>query len=1009
MMRNFLCWTPAAVRQVINPFAEHISDSLFQAVHSDWALQVAVPVGKSFQEVGVGAWAGMTPAAFLEDFLREDRPHALAVVLGETGSGKSHLVHWMRLHLREDERRMVLVVRKSGTSLRAIVREIIGKLPHDQQQSFLDTFNAAGDGAMGREGRKHELLNHLAQAIREDVASQSADDLEEALLESLPHLLQDPYMRREHFLRDDCVVGQIVDHIFAESNAKDRPDQRRLFSPGDLALGGMDFVNATRLAKDAIQLIELDQATNLPIAIDIINRNMDKAVARTLSFSGDRVEELMARLRTHLKEEGRELVLLVEEFARLQGIDRALLQAITSHGDERQCRMRTAVAVTTGFFASVAETAYMRTTHIVDMNRSAGRAGGDSVSERSLAAFAARYLNAARLGTERIDRWSETAGPADAAPSKCNECTYRSKCHPTFGEVDGYGLYPFTERSLWIGAHRVDQSMPKSLNPRILQNNLLVEVLDTFAPTIEAGEYPPPRLLEKLGGVKQLTLASENALKSRDPGQAGRWVAFLELYDGTGAIGNPPGPLRDAFSIPEIPNAAAAISNRAATPIESASPAAPIVPTASPDDLLIESWIRGAGLDQNLATRLRELLFPAILEALDWDILGLARTSFAGQTGRPFQRNSISFVRQTTKAAGYTQVRLEIDADAKTGQALQGLLRAAKNQFRWDFQGGDRALAAFLDCVEQWCVQVVSQLRQLTAPAANWSQSAAAIQLLCVGAAIGGRIKSEANAGDIIDAMFAGWNDEPAATASELRNLYAKLRKQRDELVGVARSQTSSMKGGQAGSMLDPRRVLGPVRALRAAKWNLVLEPPSEDVGWLAKLYREVSAGLEAAAKAEQAIRATWLRDMEAAFGSTATRAQIMAALTKAKDAALEAGIGAQNTTKPLEESLERFATVYFDDALTVARVIAQAENAVAILPTYGRGRANAVAAGSALRQAAQQFLDAVDRNLETFGGDQAAAASDVAANVSDIEQALGDIVESLTAMTGQQENAHAT
>ena len=67
----------------------------------------------------------------------------------------------------------------------------------------------------------------------------------------------------------------------------------------------------------------------------------------------------MARLRMHLKTQNRELVLLVEEFARLQGIDRALLQAITAHGDDRQCKMRSAVAVSTGFFESVAETAYI--------------------------------------------------------------------------------------------------------------------------------------------------------------------------------------------------------------------------------------------------------------------------------------------------------------------------------------------------------------------------------------------------------------------------------------------------------------------------------------------------------------------------------------------------------------------------------------------------------------------------------------------------------------------------
>ena len=48
MMRNFVCWNPADVRQVINPYAEHIPDGLFRAVHSDWDLKVSPPIGKSF-------------------------------------------------------------------------------------------------------------------------------------------------------------------------------------------------------------------------------------------------------------------------------------------------------------------------------------------------------------------------------------------------------------------------------------------------------------------------------------------------------------------------------------------------------------------------------------------------------------------------------------------------------------------------------------------------------------------------------------------------------------------------------------------------------------------------------------------------------------------------------------------------------------------------------------------------------------------------------------------------
>lgn len=1011
MMRNFLCWNPDTVRQVINPFAEHIPDSLFRAVHSDWDLRVTPPVGKSFQDIVKTAWEEMKPAAFLEDFLHKERPHALAAILGETGSGKSHLVHWMRLNIRENDHRMVLVVRKSGTSLRAIVREIIDRLPGDQQQSFLDTFNAAGDGVMSSENRKHELLNHLAQAIREDSVAPEAGELEEALIEALPHLLQDPYMRREHFLRDGRVVAEIVDHIFAKSNAKNRPDRRPLFTPDDLQLGGMDFVNATRLAKDAIDLIELDRADNLPAALTILNRNLDRAIARTLSFSGDRVEELMAKLRTHLKKEGRELVLLVEEFARLQGIDRALLQAITSHGDERQCRMRTAIAVTTGFFASVAATAYMRTTHIVDMDRSAGRTEGEEVTSDSLAEFAARYLNATRLGRERIEQWSESASPHDAAPSRCTECPHIVECHQVFGAVDSYGLYPFTKKALWNTAKRVDPSMPASLNPRILQNDLLVEFLDNFAPAIKSGEFPPPKLLDKLGGVKNLRLAEETVLQSRSQQNAGRWKAFLEIYDGSGKVLNLSAPLRDAFGVPEIPSAAPIETTTVISTGQALAPVqdVPVGPSANPDDLAVESWIRGGGLDENIARRLRDLLFPAVADSIDWDILGLARGDYANRTGGAFRQVSISFERQNTKPPAHLQVNLVISADTVTGQALQGLLRAARDKFRWDFDTGDRALSAFLDRLGDWSTDVALQLRKIAAPTPNWNPAIAALELLCVGAGIIGRLKPNSSIAEMIDSAFASWSDDPSCTAPELRTLYGKVYKQRESLIGATRSQLFSMKGGRSGSMLDARLVVSPIRNLRRAKWKLGMMPPESDTSNIAKLYREVANGLESATLAERTLRVKWLDDMEGAFGKSATRSSIVSGLDAARQAASEAGIPAQNTGTALVEALDRFKSTLFDAALAAAREIAQCDNALDALPNYGRGNRNAVEASTMLRGAAEKFLDAIDRSMEVFTADQIASGGDVPASIASIEASLGEISTTLELLRNREVATNAS
>ena len=993
-MRNYLCWDPRSVRQVINPYAEHIPDGLFRAVHSDWDLTVSPPVGKSFQAITEAAWNKLTPSEFLDDFLREERPHALAAILGATGSGKSHLVHWMRLNIKPDEKRFVLVVPKSGTSLRAIVQMIIKKLPEDQQQSFLDTLQSAGDGSQSRSDQKQQLLNDLAQVIREEELLPNADEIEQELVLRLPHLFQDPHMRATHFLADNTVITQIVDHIFAPSNARDRPEKRRNFVESDLPLGGMDFANASKHARDAIQIIDLEPAVYRPLAIRIINRNLDRAVARTLSFSADRVEELMSQLRIHLKQLGKELVLLVEEFARLQGIDRALLQAITTHGDHNHCKMRSAIAVTTGFFESVAETAYTRTTHIVDMNRSAGRSAGQNVTKESLSQFTSRYLNAVRIGPEGINHWNKSATPGEDPPSACATCQNQGECHTIFGAVDGYGVYPFTPDALWNSASRVDEWMPASLNPRVLQNDLLVEILDNFGESISTGEFPPFHLLEKLGGVQALSLTAQTELQNRNPQNSPRWAAFLELYDGTGQVKNLNVPLRDAFNVPEIPGAAEEQSNERNNKGENIDE--PRSPPANHKDMAIQEWINGRLLDQTVAGELRPLIFSAVADGVDWDMLGLAKTAFVGRTGRDFQPNSISFDRQSTQVQEHLRVKIRIPGDlvkpATAGAALQGLLRASKKGFSWNFENGEKMLAAFLDCVEAWTENVEEQLYKICAPSPEWIQADGALELLCVGAAIGGKIKPYSHIADMIDGAFCTWPTECGSTSQEMRKLYAKLLTLREEIARMARARISSMKGGVVGSMLNPRRTHGAFRNIRKSKWRLRLEPPANDRSKLAKLYRETKVELESAAVAEMSIRQQWLNDMESAFGPEATRTNIAASLEGVRQAALSAGIGSNKTSNRLSDALDSFARVQFDDSILAVRTLAMQNDVLAALPHFGRGRRNAIEAGVALSSTAKNFLDAVGHNLEMHRQNRDAEFSAIERSITTIVRSLDTI-----------------
>jgi len=975
-MRNVVCWDPRQVHAVINPEAEAVPDFVFRAVHTDQPLRVAQPVGDRFQMLSPSAYRQMGAPDLVSAFLQPERRHVQLAVLGRSGSGKSHLIHWMRLAIPPSERRMVLTIPKAGTSLRSIVEMIIDRLPGSAQAPFREALARAGDAVMTREGQKHELLNQIAQAIREDSPRQRGDDgeLEQALIEHLPDLFQDAYIRREHFLREDGVVAALVDHVFAVRSEYQPAEERQRFRPDDLPFGGLDLLNASKPARDAIQVLGLQPDRTLPLAAALVNRALDgAAIARAFSFSGDRVTALMSELRRHLRREGRELVLLIEDFARLQGIDRALLQALLTQGDESLCDIRWAIAATTGFFETVADTVYTRMTFFVDMDRSPGDQRAGATAQKALARFAGRYLNAVRLGPDKLADWAAGAGADEAPLNACEVCPHRRECHQAFTpSEEGFGLYPFTSRALWNMALRADEQLEMRFNPRVLQRSVLVRVLDNYASALAAGAFPPRALLDHLGGVKHLGAVETDRLRRMVPAeQYDRVLTFQELWHGSSSLTSVPADQREVLSLPDFVGASP-------EPPEPPGPPGPQPPSPEPprDPRLaqLDAWAAGGVLEQRLTTTLRELVYEAIEEAIDWDGEMLERSSFASATAnRPFRQRSIHFQRQDTQAM-LAQVRLTIPlagsdeaAFARTALALQGLLLARERGGEWTFPNGMLMLAALQECLAEWSADVVRQVRALPGAREHWDPVAAATELLGIGACLSGRLTANWDLADLLSAAFAEWSDDSGAQSSELREVYRRLRSQREKLVDLVRAVASGTKGGRIGPFLNPAAVVPALQALRQRGWRLGQVPPSDggtgDWAALARAYQEVARALEGAAEAERKVRLDWLAEMEKAFGSGARRADILASISAARDAAVAAGVGGQRVSS-LRERLEQFSQVLFDDAVRAAVALRDEADALAALPRYGRGRTPAATSGRELAAATGAFLAGVEAEL---------------------------------------------
>lgn len=1001
-MQNYLCWAPAQVREIINPEAEAVPDAVFRAVHSDWSLKVAPPKGTAFQEMATTSFRSLSPREFLEQFLQAERPHVQAAALGRSGSGKSHFIHWMRLNIPETPERMVLVVPKAGTSLRSIIELIVSRLDKAEQQPFRDALSRAGDATMTRDGQKGRLLNELAEAIRDLAPSDPDDELEVELIEQLPHILYDPHMRQTHFLREGTIIADIVDHVFAAPDAYRPAEDRRLFGETDLPLGGGDYAAAAQLAQNAMNVIFLPGG--LAKAVDILNRSLDLAIGRTLSFSGDRLIGLMTALRRHLRRQNRELVLLIEDFARLQGIDRALLQSLLDQGNEDLCKLRWAIAVTTGFFETIAETVYTRMTWFIDMDRSSGGASG-GMSRPSLAGFAARYLNAIRVGFEPIQAWGGQTTETPV-PNACERCEFRSDCHASFGSHEDVGLYPFTETALWNMAERADPRLGQEFNPRILQKDVLARVLADHGSAVAAGAFPPVELLDELGGGRRLSVLDQSAVRRQAPAAADRLLTAIELYDGSGKPVNLEEGIRRSFNLPKLGDAPEPTGPESKGPTPT-----PTAPTLDPRILELHAWAEGKHLSQSLSQELRERIFRAVVESIDWDNLGLERSSYAAATAnRPFRNNSIKILRQST-AGLPTLVDLHVVREGaseaevqRIALALQGMILAGDG-FDWSFDGGGEMLAAFLDCLANWTAQVEAELRAFAPVSADWNAIGGAFEILAVGAALAGQLRSEWTTTDLLDACLRPWEDTAAET-SELRNLFSKIVRRRQMLADFVRAHISATKGGQVGALIDPSLPRKVLRALKGANWRLVQVPPKEGRGdpfEVAKLYAEIATGLPVAAATERNARLAWLDEMETAFGPDLKRAAIIESVRSVREAVGAIGIGGSASTA-LQAALDAFSTRQFDDAIFGARELRNEEDPVARLPAFARAREGAVVAGRDLTRKLQAFLDDAERSLAIREQEDGAKYAALAQS----QQAIGTALQSISDDLAYLESANA-
>lgn len=1019
-MRNFICWKPQEVYRVVNTDADTVASSVFWAVDSD--TPVALGEGET------GDRRQVATDILIERFLDPDRKWARMAVLGPSGAGKSHLIRRLHNRLRRRDGLKVVLVQRMQTNLRAILELLIAEAPVEAQARYREDLEQAGHVLTTPHAQKNALLDGLAQAIEEDLpdAESGLDPEEEAfLLEFLPHLFRDPHLREAKWLRDGEVVPELVDRQFSDRGGK-RIDEELLFDAASLPSDGISLQDCAAPARDAINYYLYDSGRTTPSVLAVINRNLPRAIQRMLNFSGEKLVDLLSDIRRGLARENKELVLLFEEFARLQGYDRAMLEALLDEGDpdgpaeNRPCRLRWALACTTGRFESLEATVRRRIDFIVDMDV--------PTVDQDLPGFTGRYLNAVRWGEAALATAQQDGA---GVPNFCEDCPFKSPCHAAFGQSsDGFGLYPLTAGALSVMSARKGLDKEGRSNPRLLQRYVLHPLLADEGRLLAEDAFPSRSLLDRMGGP-QMSATDRQRLRDRAGPRFERYLALFELWS-EGRFTNPPPGVATAFGLDDltgldsastpVPSSHAAEPEDGQTATEragvAAEPGAGTRPIASREQQQISAWVDGGPLDQSLSNNLRNWLFDAVDNAIDWDDAKLTPAIFASATSvgglRPFTRTSISFANQGTSGAtiggkAAVQLSLPLRQDEKgfadTAAALERLVQFQRTK-NWDQSGGLEGLAAVSELVRACADDVVLQIRNLRDAGDGWDPVEGAIELLLCGAALGAVLPSAPTDEDLVTALFAPIPQDSANFEAPLRSIYELLRDRRAELIRLVRAHASASKGGRQGRFVDPRVLEPASRRFRRGKWMLTRDPqprstPYRDIeSWYAKVKQDLPLALAA----EQARRQEWLAELEHNLGDVSVRkAAILKAVGDALDATAQAGLPVSR--RALDDALAAFAPLQYDAAVQAARTIAAASPPQSELAAFGRGaRAGAVTASRALVGAWSAFLASAEAEAAARRAEQ--GSSLLEDELLGLDTVLGELLGELSQIEAIHEPA---
>ena len=813
---RFVCWTADHAAEAIAVDATESSDAVFLATHHPAHILQRPP-----QQ---GRGGNRCTEEQVRDLLLNDPADPLIIpVVGQSGSGKSHLVRWLKASFATaDERLHIVHIPKYETSLKRVIERVIADFNSSDFNEVRARLAEARDAIVETEA-PGRLLNELALSFENwrPTPDGSPDFPYVEYLagpDGMASLLYDKVFR-EPLLAEGGTIRRFVSQALHGKLEVDEGEPL-LFDPDDLPATPENVRDAAPGVQKFYTNLIGDRKL-LTLGAANLTRFLQPAVRDLIGVDAQEMGRLFQRVRELLAAEKKELILLIEDFTVLQAIQRELLDALLipakQEGRETFCRLRAVLAVTTGYFRDLEfDTVRTRLRYVLDLDVPLG--GIDASSRMD---FVGRYLNAARLGESALAsavRETSTSEDQSWVPNACDDCEHKGPCHDAFGSTRlGHGLYPFNEDALsrCLDSQLGRPDVQGRFDPRVILKDVLEYVLVAHRDSLAEGTFPSDRFSKHFRNPDATELGAfvEQDIETHNPATAARRKVLLTFW------GDAPPKLIDLHcSIHEALNISPSGVNETSgndsaddAPEPLPPPLPPVITQLDRDLQDFAKWRKGEALPQVLQRRLRGLVHGSVVAHLDWERLVLIPKNWTGG-GKAFSTDRILFRDKQRRNPGFIYLTIDRES-ASDAAAIEALLKYEQHG-NWSFENGARSFRSLRIALDRWVDDVQTQLESIRK--ADKFAFENAIHALALGSIVCGLVDARrSSAVELINAIFESIPNLPSRAEGPWEELQLACaqggggrRDSREALQERVTEFAGTSKGGSGPQMIDAATIL---------------------------------------------------------------------------------------------------------------------------------------------------------------------------------------------------------